>query len=168
MDPETAPSTPLIQPKTPLPGKLIILGCLAIVAIIFFSLNYFKIIKSKTTPAPAPQIPPERTIKESESPVAFSVLQNPIVYEWRGSVSGTLTAKTDTSITLTDKGNSITISVDPNPGGTQFLQKDPVKKDQGISIALKDIPIGSKLRGDFWVFPHSKDKGIGSSFFVEQ
>lgn len=120
--------------------------------------------------APATQPVAEPTIKESELPIAFDILQNPLVYEWRGSVEGTLTAKDDKSITLSDdKDQTITILVNLNPNGTRFfyIPKGPNKtKSVDNLINLSEIPIGSKLSGEFWVFQGRKNEMRGGSFTV--
>lgn len=115
------------------------------------------------------QVPSEPTIKESESPVAFDILKNPLVYEWRGSVTGKLTAKDDKSITLSDdNGNSIVIPITPSSEkvvGTQFYKRGTNKTQYG-TISYMDIPIGTLLRGDFFVAKNEKNRIIGSSFTV--
>ncbi len=52
----TAPPITIISPKPPLPKKFIVLGGLILLAIILFSLYYFKIIKFKTAPTPPPAV----------------------------------------------------------------------------------------------------------------
>ncbi|MBI3109882.1 hypothetical protein HYZ06_02465 [Candidatus Daviesbacteria bacterium] len=116
-------------------------------------------------------VPSEKTLDENESPIAFDILKNPLVYEWRGSVEGTLVAKDEKSITLTDdKGNKITIMVESSSkeitGGTRFFKNKPTKDPRTNFIDLKDIPVGTKLLGDFFVFPHRKNELVGSSFNI--
>ena len=101
-------------------------------------------------------------------PIESTILQNPVVGAWRGEVAGKLTAKTDTSITISnDQGQSITIPIDPGAQGTKFINQSSITKGElNAMISLKDIPIGSKLRGDFFFL--GKDRILGSSFIVEQ
>lgn len=129
--------------------------------------TYF--MKSATPSAPLPPAA-KNTLEEDSSPIAFDILKNPLVYEWRGSVEGTLTAKDEKSITLTDdKGNKITIIVQSSSKeitGTTFYRNKPTKDPRTNFIALEDIPLGIKLAGDFFVFPQQQDKMFGSSFIV--
>lgn len=127
--------------------------------------NYFR--KSPAPPAPAP-VASKNTLEEENSPIALDILQNPLVYEWRGSVEGILVAKDEKSITLEKDNQKITISVDLNPDytGTKFYSNKPTKDLKAPSLKLEDIPIGSYLRGDFFVFNHQKNEMVGSSFTV--
>lgn len=115
-----------------------------------------------------------KTLNESQSPIAFDILKNPMVYEWRGSVEGVVTAKDDHSITISDNQNhKLTIPVIPSTDaiyGTKFYKRETKNKiDQFIYISHKDISLGSKVRGDFFVAAREKDKIIGSSFeIIEQ
>ena len=120
------------------------------------------------------QVPSQPTITESESPIAFDILKNPLVYKWRGTVEGTLTAKDENSITLEKDGRSITIKVDLNPNntGTRFYlnkaSETPKKNEDPREnfVSLEDIPRGNTLRGDFLVYPQQKNEKVGSSFMV--
>lgn len=121
----------------------------------------------KTTIQPARQ-----KIDESKLPISLDLLQNPVVYQWRGSVEGTLVEKNDDSITIRDdKGNSITILNRVSPKSsypammTVFFDssspKGPIKK-----VAFGDLVVGSRLRGDFFVVPGDKNIIVGSSFEI--
>ncbi len=110
-----------------------------------------------------------KTIKESELPMAVNILQNPMVYEWRGSVEGTLVAKDEKSITLEKDEGKITLPINPSPAGVKFYTKglliaEPTKEDSFLSI--DKIPIGTRLRGEFWVFPDRKEQLFTGSFTV--
>ncbi len=133
--------------------------------------TYFLKTPAQTLPQQSIPAPSEPTLKENSSPIAFDILQNPLVYEWRGSVEGTLVAKDDHTITISDNQNhSIVIPVIPSTDviyGTKFYKRETKDKvDQFINIPHQDIPIGSKLRGDFFVAAREKDKIIGSSFEI--
>ena len=150
---------------------LIILTLLEIFLLSYFGfkINIFnKSPESISISSPPPQ---EKTIKESETPIAFDILKNPLVYEWRGSVEGTITAKNDHAITISDNQNhSIVIPVIPSTViiyGTKFYKRETKNNvDQFINVSHLDLPLGSKLRGDFFVAAREKDKIIGSSFEV--
>jgi hypothetical protein len=101
---------------------------------------------SKPQPVLQPQCPKQQ-ITEADLPVGTSLLRNPIVHEWRGSVEGTLSNKDEYSVLIKDdKGNSLVIPTgvaSSKYGGT--VSYDP----KFIEIPLSDLPIGSYLRGDF-------------------
>lgn len=109
------------------------------------------------------------TIDESKLPISLSLLINPIVYEWRGSVKGKLTKKDEHSFTLGDeKGNSITITDTMAAGGkwkTMFFEQ--ISKKEQKESSLSAIPIGSTLLGDFFIFRGGPNMPIGG-LFVEQ
>ncbi|MBU1031785.1 hypothetical protein KKE03_02600 [Patescibacteria group bacterium] len=102
---------------------------------------------------------------ESKLPISLSLLTNSIVYEWRGSVNGKLTAKDEHSFTLEDdKGNKITITdimPDGNTFKTRFLEQG---KSDVKETSLTIIPIGSTLRGDFFIFKNGSNLPVGSQF----
>lgn len=116
-----------------------------------------------------PFLPKKPTIEESKLPVSSSVLTNPIVYEWRGSVKGKLTKKDEHTFTLVDnKGNSITITdtnVKGERGNIRFLDKvdDKALADTKVTT-LSNIPIGSVLLGDFFIFKNGPNIPVGSMF----
>ncbi|MDP3955593.1 MAG: hypothetical protein Q8Q15_04515 [bacterium] len=113
--------------------------------------------------------PLPQNIDESKLPVSLSLLQNPIVYEWRGSVKGKVIAKEPYSFTLEDdKKNRITIT-DRTPSGglfrTAFLKKTASTWEETSSSA---VSVGSNLTGDFFIFKGGKNTPIGSSFNIEE
>ncbi len=162
-------STPLFKKKLFQAGMFLAISPLFVLA--FLWLRDQPLFQSKKqTIQNSPSSATLKTITESELPIALDILKNPMVYEWRGSVEGTLTKKDDKSITLTDdKGQKITILVDLSPNGTKFfyLPKVPNKtKSADNYIKLDNIPIGSKLTGEFWVFLDRKNEMKGGSFTV--
>ena len=134
--------------------------------------TYFLKTPDQTLPRQSIQTPSESTLKENSSPISFDIVQNPMVYEWRGSVEGVLVEKTDNSITLDSSGNKLVITVQPSSQditGTKFYRKQSQPDDQGVlftEVGLDGIPLGTKLHGDFFVFPHNKNELIGSSFNI--
>lgn len=130
-------------------------------------------IKDQSLFQPKQSTPPVATssavIKEENLPIALDILQNPLVYEWRGSVEGTLVAKDEKSITLEKDRKRIILPINPGPAGVKFYTKglfiaEPTKEDRFLSI--DKIAIGTKLRGEFWVFPSKKDQLFTGSFTV--
>ena len=125
----------------------------------------------KTIIKPRKAQPATQTITQAELPIGLSLLKNPIVYQWRGSVEGTLVAKNGNSFTLEDnKGNSITILLNIYPGPPQLttpffdLTKPPTPGEPPQPISIDDVAIGSSLRGSFFVV--DKNKILGSSFEI--
>lgn len=110
-----------------------------------------------------------KTLSESSSPIALDILKNPLVYEWWGSVEGTLVAKDNQSITLEKDGKRITIALDLTAnatGTTFFLQSSTKLGPKAKDIKIEEIPLGSHLRGDFLIHQKDRNKIIGSSFIV--
>lgn len=164
--------TAYISP-TPFYKKKLFLVFLFIAILILIPLGFY-IFKTYFLKAPAPkptEVSSEAAIKAEELPIALDILKNPMVYEWRGSVEGTLVAKDDHSITLADDQNhTLTITVIPSTDviyGTKFHKRETKDKvEQFVNINHQDIPMGTKLRGDFFVAAREKDKKIGSSFEI--
>lgn len=103
------------------------------------------------------------TVTQEELPISLSLLKNPIIHQWRGLVKGTLVAKDEDSITIKDEqGNSLNIP----------LRVPPAEKDNALffdgttEISLSDIPIGTKLAGDFFTVPGFEDRIVGGSFSI--
>ncbi|MDP3998113.1 MAG: hypothetical protein Q8P89_00660 [bacterium] len=114
---------------------------------------------------PSPSAKP--TIDESKLPISWSLLTNPIVYEWRGGVKGKLISKNEHDFTLVDEqGNSITIT-DKMPSGNVFKPMFFDKSNISKQISLTDIPLGSILLGDFFIFKGSPNTLVGSSFIKQ-
>ncbi len=171
MDENTAEPQVYISPTPWYKRKIlwIFLSFLILIPLGFYIFKTYFLKTPAQTPVQQPtQIQSEPGIKESELPVAVDILQNPMVYEWRGSVEGVLTQKDDKSITLEKDGKSITISVDLNPNytGTKFFKGKPTKDPKSNFISLDNIQLNTKLRGDFFVFPDKKNEKVGSSFMV--
>lgn len=118
-------------------------------------------------PTPKPTIAPQ--VAKPILPISSSLLQNPIVYEWRGSVKGKMITKDEHAFVLQDdKGNKINIT-DLRPNkidrfNTLFYKKSDSKL---VKITLRDIPVGAELGGDFFIFKNGPNTPVGSSFIVE-
>lgn len=99
-------------------------------------------------------------------PVGVSIFTNPAINDWRGTVNGKIISKNEHTFTLeNDQGNKITITDNMKMGGhynTIFNKLG--EKGKVEQVKLKDIPIGTKLLGDIWVFKADKDTPIGGIF----
>lgn len=105
---------------------------------------------------------------QTNLPISLELLQNPAVYEWRGSVTGKIIAKDEHTLTLEDdKGNKITLT-DLLPQGAGTFKTIYFKKTdtRPIQLTLKDIPLGTTLRGEFFVFRNFSDTPVASSFTI--
>lgn len=146
---------------------LLLLG-LAIYTIVlmFFAKWYFTKNQQRTT-TPTPQPSNQRMVSEDSLPFGLAVLQNPLVYQWRGSVEGELTKKDEASITLTKNGKTIIIPVDSKLTPFFIIPEDKKAKKMK-SATIVDIPIGVYLRGEFFTTPKPTDKNsiFGSMFEV--
>lgn len=120
-------------------------------------------LSSSKTPQQASkdtEVPQSQKAVEEKIPIGISLLENPIIYQWSGSVDGTLTDKTADSITIAKDGNTITI---PVVKASQFFGlPQPVPNSNATkreNITLNDLTIGTRLRGDFFAFPW-EGKGV--------
>lgn len=157
-----------------LSSKLLIYALILLVGILIGYFSYSMLPFGKSTVVSTPQSlnttpsnPSQPSITEDKSPVSISLLTNPIVYEWRGSITGKLTTvNPDSYVIKDDKGNSITLfykTPSMDPWKTVFLQSDGKEwKD----TTLGAISIGSTLRGDFFIFKDSPNTPVGNSFQV--
>lgn len=169
MDENTPTTSPLItQSQLPIYRNKFVIVFL----IIFFEILYTFVLLNISKPTPQnpisqikPASPSKQIISEDELPIGIDLLKNPIVYQWRGSVEGTLIAKDEESITLSSKGAKITIPLYAPSG----KRRTPFNNSKG-EVDLKDIPLGTNLRGDFFVipWPNDKNKIVGSLFTVEE
>ena len=122
-------------------------------------------------PAPPQQSAPTPQITKSDLPISLALLKNPIVGDWRGNVTGKVIAKDEHTLTLEDdKGNKITVT-DLMPSGsftfkTMFLKYSKKTNSRPIELTLKDISLGTMLRGEFFVFKNFPDVPVGSQFII--
>lgn len=130
---------------------------------------------------PSQKILPQETLPQqnvkpqinltTDLPISLRLLQNPAVYEWRGDVNGKVIAKDEHTLTLEDqKGNKITVTdLLPNGSGifkTIYLKYLKKTGSRPIELTLKDITLGTMLKGEFFVFKNFPDTPIGSSFVI--
>lgn len=145
---------------------LIIVACLVALNVLFFY-NQSPSAK-KTTVALSPT--PKPAADNTKLPISLSLLKNPIVYEWRGSVKGKIVKKDKHTFTLADdKGNSITIS-DIMPSGDIFKTMFYLHGNGNtlISASLSAIPLNSVLRGSFFIFKYGPNSPVGSDFIIQK
>lgn len=164
------PTTPnvLLKPSTKFFNKTFFIPIFTL--IVGFALGFFtwSILPSQKTKTALPAPSPTPAIDESKLPVSLSLLTNPIVYEWRGSVKGKLAGKNDSVFTLVDERNNSIIITNLTTGGGRFntLFFNTIEDEQKRTT-LKDIPIGSTLRGDFFIFKDGPNTPVGSLFVKE-
>lgn len=110
-------------------------------------------------------------VADAKLPIATSLLTNPIVSQWRGSVEGVLTAKDENSITIADEeGNSLTVPLKVSDSKNMTLFYDRTSEasasaDPRMPVELDLIKVGSYLRGDFFVVGgEDNSRIVGSSF----
>lgn len=176
MDNQSAQTQPSpIQNNNPINKSLIIPILTLLVGLLlgFFAFSILSFGKLSVPPWQKTQFdlptPPPQPIDESKLPISLSLLANPIVYEWRGSIRGKITSKDEHIFTLTDeKGSSIQITDLPPYGSvfkTLFFNRVNDKEERTF---LKDIPLGSILRGDFFIFKGGPNTPVGSVFVKEE
>lgn len=124
----------------------------------------------KTKPQSSAPSPVKNSLLEEELPISSSLLKNPVVYQWAGSVRGTLVAKDEKSITLKDdKDNNIKIPLrvdEKDKNMAAFIDASVPSTKVREPMTVDQISLGSILRGSFFVIPGTKDKIVGSSFAV--
>lgn len=116
---------------------------------------------------------PETTKAElpADLPIGLDLLKNPAVYEWRGDVNGKVVAKDEHTLTIEDeKGNKITVTeLLPDGHGTfktTYLKYLKKTNSRPIELTLKDITLGTMLKGEFFVFRNFPDTPVGSMFAI--
>lgn len=157
-------STPLFKKKLFQAGLLLAISPLFVLAFLWIKeLPFFK----SQSPAPPPIATSSASIKEENLPIALDILQDPAIYQWTGSVEGTIEAKDNTYLAIATKDNhSITIPIDSNPNGTKFYSNKPGKDLKAQSLTINDMRIGSKVRGDFFIIPDKKNEMRAGSFVI--
>ena len=107
-------------------------------------------------------------ISQQNLPISLELLQNPIVYEWRGGIKGKVVDKDEHTLTLEDeKGNKITVT-DLLPSGSGVFKTTYLKKavPRVIELTLNEIPLGTTFRGEFFIFKNFPDTPIGGVFTI--
>lgn len=142
------------------------IALMVLILLIGFALGYLanNYISPKILPQQSSQ-----NISAADLSIAINLLKNPIIYQWRGAVEGKLTAKDDKSITLSDdQGHSITIEVTTGSTGTKFSSQSAISQGKlRESVNHLNIPLGTFLRGDFFVIPPKGNQIIGGSFLIK-
>lgn len=166
------PQLPVVSPNAFKFRLLGILLVLIILLFIFAALNYFKIldfqiIKSNLFPnRSSEQQSIQKLTNDLQSlPVSLSLLKNPVVYQWRGSVEGNIVEKSSTSITISKNNNLITLPVKVGPNGTKFASPSGTLVKQ---LSVDEVRLGDYVRGDFFVSPLNKNKPFGAFFQIVQ
>ncbi|MBI2573997.1 MAG: hypothetical protein HYV78_01220 [Candidatus Wildermuthbacteria bacterium] len=94
------------------------------------------------------QIVQNKAMPEQDLPVASSLLSSPVLYEWWASAKGTLTEKGDGYIILEQEGKQTRVELMNDAlQSTSFARQLENAQGSFQSIQLKDIPLGSQLRG---------------------
>lgn len=144
-----------------------ILALSFLIILVIIGLIYFKILDVKQL-SPVTTLITNLAIQENKLPVSLSLLQNPIVYEWAGSVEGKITAKDGHSFVIEDgKGSKITIKItNVVPGSNTVFNTLYFDNIKGKPTTLDSISLGRTLRGTFYIFKDYPDTPIGGSFEV--
>lgn len=112
-------------------------------------------------------LPKKSTIDETKLPISLSLLKNPIVYQWSGSVKGKLIKKDEHNfILIDDQGNSITIT-DILPSGEKWKAIFFDKANKNKETSYSAIPLNSTLVGNFFIFKTDHNRPVGSSFIKQ-
>lgn len=110
-------------------------------------------------------LPVTKQADQSKLPISQELLRNPLIYEWRGSVAGNLVAKDKYTFTLkNDKGNSLDISTLTSEGQPWSVKFFLLQNNAWQEASLSAIPVGTKLRGDFFIFKGNNNLPVGNSF----
>ena len=164
--PTVSPQAASASKMKPLPIVLKVLFLVIYTLVLFFLFNLYQTRNQKQIVPPALKSA-QKMVSEDQLPFGWLIMQNPIVYQWRGSVEGLMTEKTKDTITLIKDGMKIVIPVDPKE--TAFFDPRTGKTSKGIkSTTVDNIPLKSYLRGEFYVTPIAGDKNkiAGASFEI--
>lgn len=124
---------------------------------------------SRFLPSPLSLQTPSAQIAEADLPIGLSILKNPVTNQWQGSAKGVLAAKSVDSMTIANKGATLVVPLKTGSQETVFFKRRSVIRpgDQPAGpISLEEIPIGSKIEGNFLVSSQDKDKIIGGTFYI--
>lgn len=118
------------------------------------------------------ETPGPRLVTEGELPIRLDLLQNPLIYEWRGSVRGELISKEEEWITLQDKDRNTLIvplrSASGQPIMTTFfaVKPEPSGPEDSRQVELEEIPLGITLIGDIFAgMDGDRNRVVGGSFY---
>ncbi len=170
---------PTVLIKTPgniLNNKFLIWPVILLVGIFigFFLFSIFAAGKPTTPSSPLSKQPVINSSSSSAQPaiqsyfpISTSLLTNPIIYEWQGSIEGKLVKVNPDSYVIQDnKGNNITIFYKTPSGGiwkTLFFNQTTAGAKL---ITINQIPIGTTLRGSILILKGGPSTPIGSSFSI--
>lgn len=136
----------IMKPENPLsnlPKPVLIGGGLVLILATVAFVSYSLGSASKSQPVSEQKEP---VVKVTDLPLPISTLQNPLIYEWQGSVEGVLVEKNDKNFTLEKDGKRITITV--KNGYTAFYKQGATGS---AKLTIKDVPEGTTVRGTVWL-----------------
>jgi hypothetical protein len=100
-------------------------------------------------------------------PVSQNLLTNKMVTQWRGSFTGTLVSKTDTTYQIRDDAGNVLNLTSITPSGDKWNVVFVYESDEAHRILnLDEVPVNVKVRGEFWVFPEGSDKPVAGMFTI--
>ncbi len=165
-DNQEKPTVLIKTPSNILNNKFLVYPVILLISYLigFFSFSLLPFGKSPTTTS---SIPSQLSTTGNKLPISISLLTNPIVYEWRGSIEGKLVKVNTDSYTIQDeKGNKIILYFKTTSTG----KVDPIfvklVGKEYKNIKLNDVPIGTTLRGEFYIYNGQSDTPVGTSFEV--
>lgn len=130
--------------------------------------NNAQLTASETRKVDSSQIFPKVDVEKL--PISLELLQNPMVYEWRGSIMGKIVSKGSDSFVVEDDSKNRIVITEVMPSGIKFNTRYVIKKKDGSSVSVKldDVPLGSKvISGEFWIFKGGKNTPVGGIFLIE-
>lgn len=86
------------------------------------------------------------SISEADLPVPVAILTNKVVPHWWGTLKGTVVEKTDTTVTIENAGDRLTIEVPQSVliNDTRLRSGYPTKI---IKMPLSQLPLGVQVEG---------------------
>lgn len=100
-------------------------------------------------------------------PISRELLNNKMVTQWRGNFEGQLISKTDSSFIIQDeKGNTLNLStITPTGEKWKVIFMDG-RSDERRMISSEEVPMNSKVLGDFWILPGGKNIPIAGMLTI--
>jgi hypothetical protein len=142
----------------------ILVGVAMVVVLLFGVVNYLTIRKlSKEYSFCSDKL--SSVLNEKKWRVSPSLLTNPVVYEWRGSVKGKLVRKDEHLLVIEKEGVTVEVT-DLTASGKWNWEFHRLINGKTDNVSLKDISIGTWLAGDVWAFKETPDKLVGGAFRV--
>lgn len=164
---QTAPQPEVIISQSPLPKKkLIILGGLIFLAIILFSLSYFKIINFKTasTPTPIASIPQSNEATGLQKAKQLSTDYPQMVKRAfiQQQLQGTIKAVSENSWTIEKDGKTITLT-NQTTNKVRFVKQSPSASGSAKILIAKEIKPEEVKPGDSVLIDQMTDWQSGQS-----